>query len=439
MSLDAMRLAAIRSLVAEAAKTLEADLSLELWNGEVLPLGPKARDDIRFIVRSPDAVRRLLRKPKLMTIFELYAEQELDISGGSPLEAAGRWDHNKGLKTGRSLSKARLARAIAPFLVGKAKKAPPLPDHDKDVASRYAAGRDDQELIAFHYDVSNDFYALFLDPEMVYSSAYFPRAEATLEEAQQVKLDRICRKLQLKPGDRLLDIGCGWGGLICHAARHFGVAAHGVTLSERQLEWCRAKIAREGLGDRVTVELRDYRTIDDKEAWDAIAQIEMFEHVGIDNHDRHFIHMRQLLKSGGRYLHQASVRRASPDMKDFRKETPYIQIIRRFIFPGGEMDCIGMTTTNLERHAFEVHDVEMMRMHFYLTLKTWVERLWARREEASALVGWPRTRLWLLYMSMCCKSFERGVIYVFQTVATKRFAGRSPMPLTRAEWFGHTE
>ncbi|MBK9082858.1 MAG: class I SAM-dependent methyltransferase [Rhizobiales bacterium] len=437
MAFDDMRIAAVRSLIAEAAPILQADLSLELWNGEVLPLGPNARDDIRFQVRSPDAVRRLLKKPKLMTLFELYAEQELDVVGGSPLEAADRWNHTRALKAGRAFSKARLARAVAPFLIGRAKKAPPLPDHEKDVASHYASGRNDQELIAFHYDVSNEFYALFLDPEMVYSSAYFPSAEASLAEAQQVKLDRICRKLQLKPGEKLLDIGSGWGGLICHAAKHYGVTAHGVTLSERQLAWCNAKIAREGLQDRVHVELRDYRSIEPKREYDAIAQIEMFEHVGIDNHDRHFIQMRELMNARGRYLHQASVRRAILDSANFRKETPYMAIIRRFIFPGGEMDHIGMTATNLERHQFEIHDIEPMRMHFHLTLRHWVQNLWARREEASALVGWPRTRLWLLYMSMCAKSFERGVINVFQTVATKRVNGPSIMPLTRAEWF-HT-
>jgi len=435
MNANPKQLHSARSLIREAAQTLEADLSIELWNGEVLPLGPNARDDIRFVVRSPNAVRRLLKKPKLMTLFELYAEQELDLVGGSPLEAANRWDHTKGLKTGRAFSRVRLARAVLPFMVGKIQKAADLPGYDRSVAQHYAGGRNDQELIAFHYDVSNEFYALFLDPEMVYSSAYFPRFDSSLAEAQQSKLDRICRKLQLKPGDRLLDIGSGWGGLICHAAKHFGVTAHGVTLSERQLEWCRAKIAREGLGDRVTVELRDYRAIEPKQQYDAVAQIEMFEHIGIDNHDRHFIHMRELMAPGGRYLHQASVRRAILDVKNFRKETPYMGIIRRFIFPGGEMDHIGMTATNLERHGFEIHDIEPMRMHFFLTLKAWVENLWANREQAIAIVGAQRTRLWLLYLSMCARSFERGVINVFQTVATKRVNGPSELPLRRAMWF----
>lgn len=435
LNLDKMRLKAARSLIEQVAGTLEGDLSVELWNGEVVPLGPKARDDVRFVVRSPEAVRRLLRKPRLMTLFELYAEQLIDIVGASPLAAADRWDHTKALRTGRGFSKRRLALAAAPFLIGGKGKGAELPDHVREVASKYASGRDDKELIAFHYDVSNDFYALFLDPEMVYSSAYFPSPEASLAQAQQLKLDRICRKLQLKPGDKLLDIGCGWGGLICHAAKHYGVTAYGVTLSERQLEWCNAKIAREGLADHVTVALRDYRSIEPKREYDAVAQIEMFEHVGLDNHDRHFIQMRDLMKPGGRYLHQASVRRATPDLADFRKETPYMAIIRRFIFPGGDMDHIGMTATNLERHQFEIHDIEPMRMHFHLTLRHWVENLWARREEASALVGWERTRLWLLYMSMCAKSFERGVINVFQTVATKRVNGPSPLPLRRAEWF----
>lgn len=439
MAFETARLREIRALVSEISPVLQADLSLELWTGEVLPLGPGARDDVRIVVRSPSAVQRLLRKPRLMTIFELYAEEEVDITGASPLEATNRWDHTKALKAGRLFSKARLARAALPFLFGGAAKASDLPDFTASVSHEYAKGRDDKELIQFHYDVSNEFYGLFLDPEMVYSSAYFPTADATLAEAQRNKLDRICRKLQLKPDEKLLDIGSGWGGLICHAAKHFGVTAQGVTLSERQLEFCNAKIAREGLGDRVKVELRDYRTLEGKQQFDAIAQIEMFEHVGLDNHDRHFIHMKSLMNAGGRYLHQASVRRAILDVSKFRKETPYMGIIRRFIFPGGEMDHIGMTATNLERHGFEIHDIEPMRMHFHLTLKHWVDNLWANREEASRIAGWPRTRLWLLYLSMCCKSFERGVINVFQTVATKRVNGPSLLPLTRAEWFARTE
>ena len=435
MGSDVSRLDQIRSLIAELAPVLKADLSLELWNGEVLPLGPGARSDIRFVIRSPEAVRRVLLKPKLMTLFELYAQEIIDIVGASPLEAASRWNHSDALKAGRLFSKTRLLKAALPFLFGAKDAGATLPAFDKDVQAAYTGGRNDKELIQFHYDVSNEFYALFLDPEMVYSSAYFPTADATLAEAQITKLDRICQKLQLKPGDRLLDIGCGWGGLICHAAKHYGVTAQGVTLSERQLAFCNDKIAREGLADRVSVELRDYRNIQAEHQFDAIAQIEMFEHIGIDNHDRHFIHMRRLMTPGARYLHQASVRRAILDIANFRKETPYMGIIRRYIFPGGEMDHIGMTATNLERHGFEIHDIEPMRMHFHLTLKHWVENLWANREKASEIAGWPRTRLWLAYLSMCSKSFERGVINVFQTVATRRVNGPSIMPLTRAEWF----
>ncbi|MDT3381829.1 cyclopropane-fatty-acyl-phospholipid synthase family protein [Labrys neptuniae] len=435
MNLEEKRLAVTRRLVGEVADKLGADLSLELWNGEVLPLGPHARDDIRFVLRSPEAIRRMLTRPRLMTLFELYAEQEVDIVGGSPLQAAARWNHSKALATGRSFPKMKLLGFATPFLFGRMAKAAPLPSFDGSVPMHYAKGRDDKELIQFHYDVSNEFYQLFLDPEMVYSAAYFPSPEASLEDAQRTKLDRICQKLQLKPGDRLLDIGCGWGGLVCHAARHYGVTAYGVTLAQRQLEFCQAKIEREGLGDKVKVELRDYRNIEPSGQFDAVAQIEMFEHVGLKNHDRHFIHMRDLMTPDGRYLHQASVRRALFDMSKFGRETAYMRVIRRYIFPGGEMDHIGMTATNLERHGFEIHDIEPMRMHFYLTLKRWVDNLWANRERARAMVGWERTRLWLLYLSMCCISFQRGGINVFQTVATRRIHGPSILPLRRAEWF----
>ena len=431
-NLEKSRLDSARKLVQHIAGILRADLSVVLWNGEVLPLGPGARDDIKLQIRSPHVIRRLLRRPGLMTIFELYAEGLLDISGASPLDASRRIDHMRSLALPKLVDRKLAMTCAVPF-VFMSGKIGDIAAFDKSVDPHYAKGRNDLELIQFHYDVSNAFYALFLDPDMVYSSAYFETRDTTLEAAQQKKLDRICTKLQLKPGDRLLDIGCGWGGLICHAAAKYGAICHGVTLSQAQFDFCAAKIARLGLGDKIKLELRDYRTVDGAEAYDKIAQIEMFEHVGLDNHDTHFAHMKKLLRSRGLYLHQASTRWATKDLSKFRKQTAYSKVIDRFIFPGGECDYIGLTATNLERHGFEVHDVEAMREHFQLTLENWVARLYANRDVASAEVGWPRTRLWLLYLSLCARSFERSAIGVFQTVASKRRAGPSGLPLARGE------
>ena len=432
------RTAAARRIVSHIAEHLQADLSLQLWNGEVLPLGPDARDDIRIVLSSPSAVRRLVLKPGLMTLFELYATGDVRIEGGSPLEAADRWNHGRAVHLPRRVNKGLIARALLPFLwagrTGNVGDAAYDPTGDAGQRKDKSA-RTDKDFIAFHYDVGNDFYGLFLDPEMVYSSACYADADQSLEDAQTRKLDLICRKLRLKPGQTLLDIGCGWGGLSCWAARHYGVKVHGVTLSEEQLAFANAKIARLGLQDRITLELKDYRDLEMTGQFDAVSQVEMFEHVGFANHDRHFLEMHRLLKPGGLYFHQASVRRGGRDIGNITPQTTATRTIGRFIFPGGELDTIGMTVTNLGRLGFEVLDVENLREHFQATTAEWSRRLMARRDEAIAMVGEERTRLWLIFFAMCAKGFERGSILVYQTVAQKRRAGKSGLPLNRASLY----
>lgn len=424
------RVQAARRIVSHIAEHLRADLSLRLWTGEVLPLGPGARDDIQIVVARPGAVRRLILKPSLMTVFELFATGDLRVEGGDPLQAADRWDHGRAVHLVRNLDKGMIAREAVPFLLGGGDGgSTQLPAWDApDGVGATRAGRRDQDFIQFHYDVGNDFYGLFLDPEMVYSSAYYPAADASLETAQEEKLDRICKKLRLQPGQRLLDVGCGWAGLSCWAARNYGVTVHGVTLSQAQLDYGRAKVERLGLQDRVTLELKDYRQITASGAYDAISQVEMFEHVGFANHETHFTEMKRLLKPGGFYFHQASVRRGG---RGAIGPTPTTRVITRFIFPGGELDTIGMTVTNLGRFGFEVLDVEDMREHFELTLREWTRRLYARRDDAYALAGEARTRLWLIYFALFAKAFERGSVLVYQTVAQKRRPGPSGLPLDR--------
>jgi cyclopropane-fatty-acyl-phospholipid synthase len=208
-----------------------------------------------------------------------------------------------------------------------------------------------------------------------------------------------------------------------------------VTLSEEQLAFANAKIQRLGLQDRITLELKDYRDLTMTEQFDAVSQVEMFEHVGFANHDRHFQEMRRLLKPGGLYFHQASVRRGGRDANNIAPQTNATRTIGRFIFPGGELDTIGMTVTNLGRLGFEVLDVEDLREHFQATTAEWSRRLMARREEAVRLVGEERTRLWLIFFAMCAKGFERGSILVYQTVAQRRRAGPSGVPLDRGSLY----
>jgi cyclopropane-fatty-acyl-phospholipid synthase len=430
--LEQSRLKAARALTAEVAEHLRGDLSLELWNGEVLPLGPGASDDVRIVIRSAQAVRRLLLRPGLATLFQLYAEDEIDFSGADPLTASRRFDHIRSLGVARSVDRGLALRSALPFLLGAPARAKSA-GYDKAVGAQFEKGRDDKDLVQFHYDLSNAFYRLFLDAQMVYSCAYFGSPETSLDEAQATKLDRICRKLRLKPGDRFLDIGSGWGALVLHAARTYGAQCHGVTLSQAQFDYATAKVAEMGLQDKVTIELRDYRTIEAKGDYDKIAQVGMFEHVGLDNHDRHFAHVRDLLRPRGLYLHHAITRRATPDITKFRQPTGYQKVVTRYIFPGGELDHIGLTITNLDRLGFEVHDVEAMREHYQLTLEHWLSRLYANRDAATAEAGKTKTRLWLLYFTLFARAFERGTVGVFQTLASKRAVGASGLPLARGD------
>jgi cyclopropane-fatty-acyl-phospholipid synthase len=423
---------AARRLVAHLAEILQADLSVRLWTGELIPLGPRSSDHLALAIRAPGAITRLMRRPSLTTLIALIASGAIEFEGGTLLDIAARRGamNTRGLL--KRLDKRVVVASLWPFLFGSASA---TADHGfaGAIAGRDAAGRDNTALIQFHYDLSNAFYGLFLDPEMQYSCAYFPRWDASLEEAQLAKLDMICRKLRLAPGERFLDIGCGWGGLVCHAAQNFGVVAHGVTLSQAQLAFAKEKIARLGLEDRVTVELKDYRDL--AGTFDKIASIGMFEHVGLDNHDAYFAKMHALLRPRGLLLNHAIARRAKRNLRRFRRKRPEYAAPTRYIFPGAELDYIGLSLANLERHGFEIHDVEGWREHYARTCKVWCERLAANRPAAEREVGAARTRLWLLYLAGCALGFERGGLGIFQTLASKRTKGPSDLPPTRSDLY----
>jgi len=429
-----------RRLITHLADQLQADFAVELWNGEILPLGKDARTDLRLKIMNPEAITRLVRKATLGKGFDqliqLLADGSLRIEGGTLLDVAARRGsmNTKGLF--KRLSKLQLARGLWPFLTRSLpRKDEKAEKHDYagDVADKVEKGRDDKPLVQFHYDLSNDFYGLFLGPTMAYTCAYWPRPETTLDEAQTAKFDMICRKLRLQPGERFLDIGSGWAGLICHAAQHYGVTAHGVTLAQEQYDFAQERIARLGLQDKVTVELKDYRDLTGN--FDKIASIGMFEHVGLDNHDAYFRKIHSLLRPRGLYLHHAIARPAKRDMKSFRKKRPEFAALTRYIFPGGELDTVGMSANGLESHGFEVHDVEAWREHYARTTKAWTENLHARREDAAKEVGEAKTRIWLLYLAGCSLAFERSAVGIFQTLASKKAKGPSGLPPTREDLY----
>ncbi len=428
------RLAALQRLAESLAPHLGMDLAIRFWDGRAVPLGPHWSGDVAIALGAPEALTRLIRRPRLTTVVELVAEGLLDIEGGTLLDLAARRETGQGTRElWRKLDKALLARALLPYAFGPGRGAT-AHAYAGQQAARPEAGRDDKALVQFHYDLSNAFYSLFLDPEMVYSCAYFTDWDAGIEAAQQSKLEMICRKLRLKPGERLLDIGCGWGGLVCHAARHHGVTAHGVTLSQAQHDASVEKVRRLGLEGRVTIELRDFRTLEGI-VFDKIASIGMFEHVGLANRDAYFGKIRALLAPRGIYLHHAITRPMKRTERTFRRKRPEYAAVVNYVFPGSELDHIGGTLDGLERNGFEVHDVEGWREHYARTTRLWAERLYANRAAAEREVGAAKTRLWLLYLAGVSLGFQRGTIGIFQTVATRRARGASGLPPTRADLY----
>ncbi|MBR0653097.1 class I SAM-dependent methyltransferase [Roseomonas terrae] len=427
------RLASLQRFAAHVAEVAPIDLSLRLWDGALVALAPAARSDLVVSIATPAALTRLVRRPRLTTVVELIAEGAVDLEGGTLLDLSARLGGGSTRGMAKKLNKVLAAKTLLPFAFGPGSGGAGHA-YGGSQQAKLAAGRDDKALVQFHYDLSNDFYALFLDQERVYSCAYFPDWEADIETAQKAKLEMICRKLRLKPSETMLDIGCGWGGLVCHAAQHHGVHAHGVTLSQAQHDYAVEKVKRLGLEDRVTIELRDFRELSGVE-FDKIASIGMFEHVGLENRAGYFQQIRGLLRPRGIYLHHAITRPMKKTERDFRKKRPEYSAIVNYVFPGSELDHIGGTVDALEAGGFEVHDVEGWREHYGRTCRLWTERLYANRAAAEAEVGAAKTRLWLLYLAGVCLGFERGTIGIFQTVATKRARGASGMPPTRADLY----
>jgi len=291
----------------------------------------------------------------------------------------------------------------------------------------------DQAAIQFHYDLSNDFYGLWLDSRKVYSCAYFQNPTDDLETAQQHKLDTICRKLNLQPGDRVMDIGCGWGGFILHAASHYGVHATGITLSERQAEYAQKRVCELGLEDRVEVHLQDYRTADAHEQYDAVVSVGMVEHVGRKNLPLYFRTAHRLLKPGGIFLNHGidTGAAASPQQG--------ASFVDQYVFPDSDLFSLSEMNAPAEAAGFEIRDVENLREHYALTLRHWGRQLEAHHEEALQFVNEPVYRTWRLYMAGAAHQFKVARLAIYQTLLTKLSNnGAANVPLNRAAWYEAT-
>jgi cyclopropane-fatty-acyl-phospholipid synthase len=401
------------------------DFAISFWDGSRWP-AENGTARFTLIVRHPDALRSML-KPNAndLSLSEAYISGDLEVEGD--LEAAmpvanylvGRnWPAVTRLRIGKNLLRLPRLDRLRRKYVQPAKLSGQLHSMERD-----------RQAVAYHYDVSNDFYALWLDEQMVYSCAYFATADEGLETAQARKLDYLCRKLRLRPGERLLDIGCGWGGLVIHAARKYGVDALGITLSKKQAELANDRIERAGLQKRCRVEVSDYRDLKETGAFEKIVSVGMFEHVGESQLPLYFQHVWQLLRPGGVFLnHGIANRPIDPNPKGSTFQN-------RYVFPDGELVPISVALRCAEEAGFEVRDVESLREHYVLTLRHWARRLELHREEALQVVNEPTYRVWRLFFPGSAYGFAAGLLNVFQAVLLKPEEGRSGLPLTRADWY----
>ncbi|MCO8124763.1 cyclopropane-fatty-acyl-phospholipid synthase family protein [Stieleria sp. TO1_6] len=439
------QLNSIKKVLHAVAQPLDMNVSVRLWNGEQVPLGTQVDGRYTIGVSGPGVIGSLLRRPSLETLVRLYATGHVTLEGGDLMEftEALRTDKSNRRRM-KEISKTMLVKQTLPFLFAKTQVADlghafenhlaAKPGGGRDMIGRKEGKRDNTDYIRFHYDVGNDFYKLFLGSEMQYTCAYFTDWNNSLDQAQRDKMEMICRKLRLQPGDRMLDIGCGWGGLICYAAQNFGVKSHGITLSQEQHDFAKARIAELGLTDQVSVEICDYA--DHQGSYDKISSIGMSEHIGIANYPRYFGKINSMLRDRGIVLNHAIARRAKNSKRSATRIRPERKFILKYIFPGSELTPVGMTTDFLEKSGFEVHDVESWREHYALTLKYWCKNLAANKDEAIRLVGLERYRLWAAYMAGGSAGFSAGSIKIFQVVATKRAGkGLSGMPPTREDLY----
>src|SRR5215475_14537033 len=425
------RLDNLRQLFEHVRERLGLDIGFVLWDGSTVPARLPA-DAFAIAIADEGAIAGLIRRPTLETLAHLWVAKRIDLRNGTLFDLARLRKTTRTKEFRKTLDKGLALRALLPFLFVSRGGPWPLDRQPKDQRNT-GDPKENRKNIAYHYDVSNAFYELWLDKEMVYTCAYCTDWGNDIDRMQQDKLEMICRKLRLKPGERMLDVGCGWGAVSIYAATHYGVNAYAVTLSEQQVAYGQEKVKRLGLQDRVKIELKDYSLIEGE--FDKVAAIGLQEHIGIDNYPKYYATIQRVLKPDGLFLHHAITRPAKRDDRTFRRKRPEFALLTKYIFPGGELDHIGNTVTMLEQNGFEVHDVEAWREHYQRTCRHWHDRLLARYDEAVREVGEPKTRMWLIYLAACSIAFQRNGVCLFQTLASKRRRGPSGLPPTRADLY----
>lgn len=386
-----------------ALRDLHLPLRLKLWNGHQVDLGPAP--SVTIVVKDPRLVSDFTH-PSLDLLGTAFVEGRLEMEG-SITEVV------------------RLCDELTHALTGDDELASPFhTQHDKDT---------DAASIAYHYDLSNDFYQLWLDREMVYSCAYFKTGSESLEQAQLDKLEHLCRKLRLKPDDYLLDVGCGWGGLARYAAREFGAKVMGITLSREQLNLARERVRAEGLDGQIELQLLDYRDLPQDGRFDKVVSVGMFEHVGHANLALYAERLFGAVREGGLVMNHGITAKHTDGRPVGRGAGEFIG---RYVFPNGELPHLAMISANLSEAGLEIVDVESLRPHYARTLEQWSSRLESRLEEAAAMVPEHALRIWRLYLAGCAYAFAKGWINLHQILAVKPYDdGRTELPLTRADLY----
>ena len=391
----------IRYLEGLATRT-PMPLCVRLWDGTQVALGPKP--EVTLQLKSARAARHFLR-PSLAGLGEGFVEGEIDLDG--PIRSVIAIAE----AIARDVDQTRGRGSLPGWLAGHTRQS-------------------DRSAVEYHYDVSNDFYRLWLDPQMVYSCGYFHDGTEDLAAAQTNKLDHVCRKLMLAPGERLLDIGCGWGALAIHAARHYGAKVVGITLSTNQYELARERVQAAGLQDSVEIRLQDYRDLEGDASFDKVSSIGMFEHVGLKNLRGYFEVIARLLKPGGV---NHGITSADPESRSVGLGAG--EFIDRYVFPDGELPHVALAISELSSAGLELTDAESLRRHYARTLWDWSEAFEANLERASALAGERRARIWRVYLAGCAHAFAHGWINLYQLQAIKPRTDAdgafSPLPLSR--------